>query len=183
MIRLFDITFSIIGLLFFSPIILSFLILGSFVFKSPLFFQLRLGKNKKEFTLIKFRTMHRNMKSMPTHLVKSNSINLYGRILRKTKIDELPQLLNVIKGDMSLVGPRPNLITQRDLIFERSRYNLYSIKPGITGLAQIKGVDMSSPKLLAKFDYILFKKMNLFLYFKIIIYTILGKGFGDRISK
>ena len=121
--------------------------------------------------------------SCATHLVDSNKITKIGRILRKTKLDEIPQLLNVLKGEMSFVGPRPCLPNQIDLIETRKKYNLYRYVPGITGLSQIKGIDMSNPVLLSKTDHKMMRNLSLLKYFYYILLTLLGSGFGDRVSK
>ncbi|MDO9869625.1 sugar transferase [Glaesserella parasuis] len=118
MIRILDFLFSILGLVFTFPILVIVTILGYFDTGSPIFIQERVGKNKKPFKLIKFRTMNVNTASVASHLAGSSSITKLGRFLRKTKIDELPQLINVLKGEMSLVGPRPNLFNQKELIQE-----------------------------------------------------------------
>ena len=102
--------------------------------------------------------------------------------MRKSKLDELPQLWNVFVGDMSLVGPRPNLFNQLELIEERDSRGVYSIRPGITGLAQINKIDMSTPKLLADTDAKMIQDLNVLTYFKYIFLTIFGNGFGDRIN-
>uniref|UniRef100_UPI0040487157 sugar transferase n=1 Tax=Algoriphagus sp. TaxID=1872435 RepID=UPI0040487157 len=183
MTRIFDILLSFIGLLFLSPILLVILIIGYLETRSPIFQQLRLGKSKKPFYLYKFRSMYVNTPSMATHLASSSSITPFGNFLRKSKVDELPQLWNVFVGDMSLVGPRPNLIDQEELVIERDLRGIYSVRPGITGLAQIHKVDMSTPKLLAETDFKMIKKFNVFEYFKYIFLTIVGNGFGDRIKK
>jgi len=149
----------------------------------PLFVQERVGKNKKIFNLIKFRTMHVQTKSIASHLSSKSDITTLGRILRKTKIDELPQLLNVFIGDMSLVGPRPNLPNQVDLVKLREKHNVYSVLPGITGLAQIQNIDMSVPKKLSKTDAEMIKNMTLKNYFMYILRTIVGFGFGDAVKK
>lgn len=138
----------------------------------PLFFQKRVGKNLKIFKIIKFRTMKINTKSVDTHLVDPDSITKLGFILRKFKIDELPQLINVLKGEMSLVGPRPCLENQKLLIIERKKLNIFSVRPGITGLSQIKSIDMSTPKKLAIMDHKMINNLNLFNYFKYILNTI-----------
>ena len=142
MIRLLDILLSLVGLILTLPILLIVTILGYFETKSPIFIQERVGKNKKSFKLIKFRTMAVDTKSVASHLVGTTSITKLGGFLRKTKIDELPQLINVLKGEMSLVGPRPNLFNQEDVIQARDKYNIYRVLPGITGLAQIQEIDM-----------------------------------------
>lgn len=180
MIRLLDILLSLIGLILTSPILLIVTILGYFETKSPIFIQERVGKNKKSFKLIKFRTMAVDTKSVASHLVGTTSITKLGGFLRKTKIDELPQLINVLKGEMSLVGPRPNLFNQHDVIQAREEYNVYRALPGITGLAQIQEIDMSMPELLAKTDNEMLEGLTLKSYFNYILMTALGKGAGDR---
>jgi len=102
--------------------------------------------------------------------------------LRKRKLDVLLQLWNVLLGDMSLVGPRPNLINQEQLINERDSRGVYSVRPGITGLAQINKVDMSTPQLLAETDARMINELNIFVYFQLIILTVFGRGLGDRIK-
>lgn len=174
MIRILDFLFSILGLVFTFPILVIVTILGYFDTGSPIFIQERVGKNKKPFKLIKFRTMNVNTASVASHLAGSSSITKLGRFLRKTKIDELPQLINVLKGEMSLVGPRPNLFNQKELIQEREKYSVYDVLPGITGLAQLSDIDMSIPELLAKTDSEMIKNLNLKYYFKYIVLTALG---------
>jgi lipopolysaccharide/colanic/teichoic acid biosynthesis glycosyltransferase len=183
MIRLFDILFSLFGLLILSPIILTLYIIGMFDTGSPLFLQERVGLNQNPFKLLKFRSMHLNTNAVATHLVQVTSITKWGSFLRKSKLDELPQLFNVLKGDMSFVGPRPNLFNQHDLIEEREIRGVYSLRPGITGLAQIKKIDMSTPKLLAETDEKMIRQLDLIHYFKYIFLTIFGNGFGDRVRK
>jgi O-antigen biosynthesis protein WbqP len=182
MIRLLDITFSLIGLLFFSPIILILLTIGYFDTRSPIFRQERVGRNKKPFFLLKFRSMYVNTESVATHLVQRSSVTRWGSFLRISKVDELPQLFNVLKGEMSFVGPRPNLFNQLELIEEREKRGVYEHRPGITGLAQINKIDMSTPILLAGTDARMISQLNIFFYFKYIFLTIFGKGFGDRIK-
>jgi len=141
--------------------------------KSLFFFQKRVGLNLKIFTLIKFRTMKVGTLSAGTHLIDKSNITRFGHFLRKFKLDELPQLLNVLMGHMSLVGPRPCLPNQKKLIIERKKRGVYKIKPGITGLAQVSGINMSKPVLLAKTDLKMIKQMNLFYYFYYIFKTVL----------
>lgn len=181
-IRIFDFTFSLIGLITTSPILLIVTILGYIDNGHPIFVQERVGKNQEPFTLIKFRTMSVDTKSVATHLADSSSITKLGAFLRKSKLDELPQLINVVKGDMSLVGPRPNLLNQEELIFERDSRGVYKVLPGVTGLSQIKEIDMSTPQLLAKTDKEMIDTMTVRKYFYLIAMTVLGKGRGDRVS-
>ena len=172
MIRLFDLLFSFIGLIFLFPLLTLIFLFGLFENRSPLFIQKRIGQNLKSFSLIKFRTMPINTKSAGTHLVKNIKLTSFGYFLRRTKIDEIPQLLNVIFGDMSFVGPRPCLFNQRKLINERKKRGIFKVKPGITGLAQISGINMKTPTLLAKTDLKMNKKINLYYYFYYIVKTL-----------
>ena len=181
MTRLFDILFSFLGLLFLGPILFILIIIGYFDTGSPIFRQERVGKGMKPFRLMKFRSMNINAPSVATHLASASSITAFGGFLRKSKLDELPQLWNVLMGDMSLVGPRPNLFNQEELIKERDSRGVYSIRPGITGLAQINKFDMSTPQLLAITDAKMIQELNVIIYFKYIFLTVFGKGFGDRI--
>jgi lipopolysaccharide/colanic/teichoic acid biosynthesis glycosyltransferase len=183
MTRIFDILFSFFGLLILSPVILVVLLIGLFDTGSPLFRQERVGMNQKPFQLLKFRSMHMNTQAVATHLVQVSAITKWGSFLRKSKLDELPQLFNVLMGDMSFVGPRPNLFNQLELIEEREMRGVYMIRPGITGLAQIQKIDMSTPQLLAETDAKMINHLNVWFYFKYIFLTVFGKGFGDRVSK
>ena len=183
MTRLLDTLASFLGLLILWPIFLIVIIIGFFDTGSPVFIQERMGRNKKPFKLIKFRTMSVETKSVASHLVNNSSITKVGHFLRKTKIDELPQLINVLKGDMSLVGPRPNLFNQEELIKERDALGIYDVLPGITGLAQIQNVDMSTPALLAKTDREMIDSLNTGKYFLYILMTATGHGSGDAIKK
>ena len=118
-----------------------------------------------------------------SHLVNSDSITSIGFVLRRYKLDELPQLVNVLLGDMSLVGPRPNLPNQHDLIRARRQKNIFDVRPGLTGLATIKNIDMSDPILLATTDLQMIQTLNLLNYFKYIFLTIFGHGRGDAVEK
>lgn len=181
MIRIFDFLFSFFGILFLLPVGGVLFIIGLFDTGSPIFAQERVGKNKKPFRLYKFRTMYKNTESVASHLANKSSITKFGSFLRKTKLDELPQLINVLIGDMSLVGARPNLFNQIELIEEREKRGVYNYLPGITGLGQIKEVDMSTPEELAELDAEMYRNLDLKNYFKYIFATISGKGQGDRV--
>lgn len=170
--RILDIILSLVGLVLFFPLIFFVYILNLMIYGSPLFFQKRVGLNLKIFTLIKFRTMKIGTRNAATHLIDKKSITVFGKFLRILKIDELPQLWNVLIGDMSIVGPRPCLATQKELINERNKRGVFKMKPGITGLAQIKGVTMSNPILLAKTDFQMIKKISLMNYFCYIFLTL-----------
>ena len=122
-------------------------------------------------------------KSVATHLANSSSVTKLGVFLRKSKLDELPQLINVLKGDMSIVGPRPNLYNQEELIKEREGRGVYNYLPGITGLAQINEVDMSTPAQLALIDAEMLSNLSIKKYFSYIIATLRGKGSGDRVKQ
>jgi lipopolysaccharide/colanic/teichoic acid biosynthesis glycosyltransferase len=155
--------------------------IGKFDTGSPIFCQERVGINKKPFTLVKFRTMSVDAESVASHLASSASITKVGYFLRKTKLDELPQLWNVLKGEMSLVGPRPGLFNQLELTVARDKAGVFSVRPGITGLAQVSNIDMSTPELLAITDAQMINEMSFGNYFKYILKTVTGKGSGDRI--
>ena len=172
MIRIFDFLFSLIGLIFLSPLIILIFFIGLFDNGSPLFIQKRVGQKLESFSLIKFRTMPKGVRSAGTHLIKDIKLSSFGYFLRRTKLDEIPQLLNVLFGDMSLVGPRPCLYNQRRLISERKKRGVFKVRPGITGLAQISGINMETPTLLAKTDQKMIKNMSLYNYFYYIFKTI-----------
>lgn len=182
MIRLIDFLAAFFGLLFLWPILLIVTIIGLFDTGSPIFIQTRVGRHKKPFSLVKFRTMSKDTVSVASHLASNASITKFGGFLRKTKIDELPQLINVLKGDMSLVGPRPNLFNQEELIAERDALGVYNVLPGVTGLAQVQNIDMSTPKLLAETDKQMIDSLTIKDYFKYIIMTATGSGSGDAVK-
>lgn len=182
LIRLLDFCAAFFGLLLLWPILLVVTLIGLFDTGSPIFIQTRVGKHKKPFNLIKFRTMSLETKSVASHLASNASITKLGSFLRKTKIDELPQLINVLKGEMSLVGPRPNLFNQEELIAERDALGVYDVLPGVTGLAQVQNIDMSTPKLLAETDKQMIDTLNIKNYFKYILMTVTGSGSGDAVK-
>lgn len=173
MLRFFDILISSLGLIIVLPFLIILIIFGVFDTGAPLFRQIRLGKYKKPFKIIKFRTMRMESKSVATHLSDQNLITPYGRVLRRTKLDELPQFWNVLIGDMSIVGPRPGLENQIELTDVRDKYGVFDVKPGITGLSQIRGIDMATPELLARTDHLMISNASITNYFKIIIFTLI----------
>ena len=172
MIRFFDIFFSFIGLIFLLPILLLIWFVGLLTNGSPLFLQKRVGRDFKSFSLIKFRTMPMGVRSAGTHLMRNIKLSSFGYFLRRTKLDEIPQLFNVLSGDMSLVGPRPCLFNQKKLISERKKRGAFKVRPGITGFAQISGINMKTTTLLAKTDQKMIKNMSLYNYFYYIFKTI-----------
>ncbi len=182
MLRFLDFIFSFFGLLLGFPVLLAIYIIGLFDTGSPLFIQERVGRGKEPFKLFKFRTMSKDTASVASHLASSSSITKFGVFLRRTKLDELPQLWNVLIGKMSLVGPRPNLFNQEELIRERDSLGVYDVRPGITGLAQVNEIDMSTPALLAKTDKEMIDSLSVGSYFKYILASVFGKGSGDRVK-
>lgn len=182
-IRVCDYFITIIAVVIILPLGLLLFLLGFLDSGSPVFIQERVGKGRRPFFIIKFRTMRIDTTHAATHLIDRSSVTKYGSFLRRTKLDELPQMINVLKGEMSLVGARPNLFNQTELIYERDIRGVYNYLPGITGLSQIRGIDMSTPSLLAETDAEMYRTLTLSKYFSYILFTILGKGQGDRILK
>ena len=176
--RIIDIIFSIICLIILIPVFLIISIAIKIESKGPVIFkQKRIGKGKKYFTIYKFRTMRNDTpKDMPTHMLKNASgcITKVGNILRKTSLDELPQLLNILKGNMSIIGPRPALWNQDDLVEEREKYHANDIRPGLTGWAQVNGRDELEIPIKAKFDGEYIQKISLMFDIKIFFKTIIN---------
>lgn len=181
MIRVLDVVLSVLGLLAAAPVLLVLWVLGWLESRSPLFRQERVGRYQRPFVLVKFRTMRPDTESVATHLAQASSITCLGRFLRRTKLDELPQLWNVLKGEMSLVGPRPGLFNQEELLQELAARGVLDARPGITGLAQIRGIDMSTPRRLAEVDREMLDGLTVRTYFRYLVLTVLGRGSGDRI--
>lgn len=173
--RIFDFTLSLIVFIVIFPIFLLMMILIKLSSKGPVFFiQRRVGKNKELFNILKFRTMKIDApKDSPTHLLKDPDLYItkVGKFLRKSSFDEIPQLINIIKGDMSIVGPRPALYNQYDLIEERDKYEANNIRPGLTGLAQISGRDELPIEIKAKYDGEYTKNISFINDIKIIFNT------------
>lgn len=183
MLRFLDSVFSMTGLVLGAPVLLVIYFVGLLDTGSPLFLQERVGRNQRPFTLLKFRTMRPGTASVASHLIEASAVTPFGAFLRRTKLDELPQLWNVLKGEMSLVGPRPCLISQTELISERASRGVFNARPGITGLAQVNKIDMSTPILLAETDSQMLKELTLSAYFKFIFMTVVGKGSGDAVKQ
>lgn len=183
MLRLLDATLSFCGLILAAPLICLLTLVCAVETGSPIFAQTRLGQDRRPFTLYKFRTMRVGTASVATHLADRNAVTRSGRLLRATKLDELPQLFNVLRGDMSLVGPRPGLANQTALTAARQSRDVFSVRPGITGLAQIRGVDMSTPELLADLDAAMIASLGLRLYLQLLVQTLIGRGRGDAMVK
>lgn len=176
--RLLDIIFSVFGIIILLPLLIIISILIKTTSKGPILFkQRRIGKNKKEFVIYKFRTMRTDTpKDMPTHMLNNAKgyITKIGNLLRKTSLDELPQLINIIKGDMSIIGPRPALYNQEDLINERDKYNANDIRPGLTGWAQVNGRDELEIPVKAKYDGEYLEKMSFLFDVKILFKTVIN---------
>ncbi len=182
MLRIFDFLFSLFGLILGGPVLLVIYVIGLFDTGLPIFRQERVGRYQRPFTLMKFRTMRPDTASVASHLADASAITQFGAFLRRTKLDELPQLWNVLKGEMSLVGPRPCLFTQTELIKERASLAVFNVRPGITGLAQVNKIDMSTPKLLSETDARMLQALTVTAYFKYIFMTVGGKGSGDVVK-
>ncbi|AIQ54440.1 sugar transferase [Paenibacillus sp. FSL R7-0331] len=171
-----DFLLALIGILLLWPFFLIIAIFIKLSSKGPVLFkQKRVGKNKKEFYIFKFRTMRTDTPSeMPTHLLQNPDlfITKIGKILRKTSLDELPQIINILKGEMSIIGPRPALWNQYDLIDERDKYDANNIKPGLTGYAQINGRDELSNEIKAKLDGAYVSHISLWFDTKLFMLTV-----------
>ncbi len=181
MTRFLDIVLSTIGLLVLLPLLFLVMIIGWFDTRAPLFRQERVGCNQRPFMLFKFRTMRPDTASVATHLADASAVTPFGAFLRRTKLDELPQLWNVLKGEMSLVGPRPCLFNQLELIAAREVRGVFEARPGITGLAQVNGIDMSTPMRLAETDAKMLADLTVLAYIRYLLLTALGRGAGDHI--
>ena len=181
--KLLDISFVFTVVLFFWWIfILIWLVIRLFSCGPAIFVQKRIGKNGVLFNCYKFRTMNIGTENVGSHEVNKNSITPVGRFLRSSKLDELPQVVNIIRGELSLVGPRPGLPNQKTLFEARSLRGIYGVLPGITGLSQINNVDMSTPSKIAEWDNRYIALRSITLEIKIIILTFFGRGSGDKVN-
>ena len=181
-IRFLDIVLSLTALAIAWPVILGCAVLIAATSKgAPLFAQTRVGRNERPFICYKLRTMRKDAPNVASHEMAASAVTPVGMVLRRVKLDELPQMINVLRGDMSFVGPRPSLPTQLQLVEARRRLGLFYVRPGITGPAQIQGIDMSDPERLAAVDVVWLKRRTIRGYFVTIFLTALGRGQGDRV--
>ena len=180
--RFMDLTFAFIVAILFCWLLAIIWISVKLESRGPgIFSQERVGKDGRIFTCYKFRTMNNATVETPTHHVPLSAVTRMGRLLRRTKLDELPQVWNILRNEMSLVGPRPSLPLQQELVAARRRRGVLELKPGITGLAQINSIDMSEPETLARWDARYRSLQSLKLDMQILIQTAGGAGSGDRI--
>jgi len=174
--RILDILLSLIAIMILCPVFIVVALIIKSDSKGPVLFkQMRIGKNKQSFQILKFRTMRSDSpKDTPTHMLQNpdSFITRSGRFLRKTSLDELPQIINILKGDMSIIGPRPALWNQYDLIAERDKYGVNEIYPGLTGWAQINGRDELPINVKAELDAEYLEKMGFVFDMKILIKTL-----------
>ena len=174
--RLIDITFSMLGIIILSPVLIVVSILIKLESRGPIIFkQLRAGKNSKPFYIYKFRSMKIDTPNIATNDFTNASyyITKIGKFIRKTSLDEMPQLFNILKGDMSIVGPRPVILEESELIELRQAHNIDKILPGITGWAQINGRDNIGNKEKVKYDYEYLSRKSVLMDVYIILMTAL----------
>jgi len=185
--RLIDIVLSLGAIVVLSPVLLVLAVLIKMDSKGPVLFkQKRVGKDKTHFEILKFRTMYADVpKDVPTHLraVPASKITKIGRFLRKSSLDELPQIFNIFKGEMSIIGPRPALWNQFDLIEERDKYGANDVRPGLTGLAQVMGRDELPIDVKAKYDGDYVKDITFAKDVKIFFRTIFSVASADGIQE
>ena len=185
--RLMDIVLSLCAIIALSPVLLLLAVLIKADSKGPVLFkQKRVGKDKKHFEILKFRTMYADVpKDVPTHLLAdpASKITKIGRFLRKSSLDELPQIFNIFKGEMSIIGPRPALWNQYDLIAERDKYGANDVRPGLTGLAQVMGRDELPIDIKAKYDGDYVKEITFKNDVKIFFKTIFSVASADGIKE
>ena len=182
--RLIDIVLSLLGILFLAlPMLVIAIIIKTDDPGPALFKQKRVGKNKELFWLYKFRSMKTNTPDIPTHLLENPDqyIIKVGKFIRRTSIDELPQLFNILKGDMSVIGPRPALWNQDDLIAERDKYGANDVRPGLTGWAQINGRDELPIPVKARLDGEYIEKMSFLFDCKCFFGTIRSVAKSDGV--
>ncbi|MDR3541196.1 MAG: sugar transferase [Desulfosporosinus sp.] len=173
--RVFNILISLILLIFLSPLLLIIILGIKIDSRGPVFFtQMRIGKNNKVFVLYKFRTMRTEAPNVATHLLvdPQSYITPFGKFLRKSSIDELPQFINILKGDMTFIGPRPALYNQFDLIDLRTRCGVHTLRPGVTGWAQVNGRDYLDINEKVDYDFYYLEHRKLIFDLKILYMTV-----------
>lgn len=181
-IRALDVVAAFAGLVLTAPLVLGLAVAIRSGSPGPgLFAQTRLGQGERPFTCYKLRTMSVGTVSAATHEVSAAAVTPLGRTLRRLKLDELPQLWNVLIGEMSLVGPRPGLPTQLELREARRALRIFRLRPGVTGPGQVAGIDMSDPLRLATLDATFTNRPALTAYVKYVLLTVAGRGQGDRV--
>lgn len=181
--RITDLAIAILSLPLALPLILACMAMVRLTSPGPAIFrQLRVGQGQRIFTCYKLRTMYVDTRDAPSHETAASAVTSVGTWLRRLKLDELPQLWNIVRGDMSFVGPRPCLPTQTELIAARRARGLFAIRPGITGVSQVAGIDMSDPERLAVSDAAYLTNMSLATDLRLMIATGLGAGRGDRVQ-
>lgn len=182
--RAFDVLFALAVTVFFWWLLVLIWILVRLESEGPgIFKQQRVGRNGHAFTCYKFRTMKTGTANLGTHEISASSVTRLGLILRKLKLDELPQIVNIFRNEISLIGPRPCLPVQEKLVEARLQLGVLTLKPGISGLAQVNGIDMSDPEQLARWDARYLALQSLPLDLEIIVATALGSGNGDRVAR
>ncbi|MGG0259133.1 sugar transferase [Bacillus mycoides] len=185
--RMIDFVISLIGIIMLSPVFLLLILCIKINSRGPVLFkQCRIGKDKSEFYILKFRTMKIDTpKDTPTHLLENPDqyITKIGHFLRKTSLDELPQIVNILKGEMSIVGPRPALWNQYDLIKERDIYKANDIRPGLTGWAQVNGRDELPINIKAKLDGEYVQKINFIFDIRVCFKTILSVAKSEGVKE
>lgn len=182
--RVFDFLISVILSLVTLPLVIIVLgIVWADCRANPLFMQYRVGRNERPFVIFKIRTMRPDTLERPTHDISAAQLTRSGALLRRYKLDELPQLWNVCLGQMAIVGPRPCLPSQSDVIRARRAVGVFALRPGITGLAQIAGVDMSCPVELAQMDAAYLARRSIKGDWALMVQTLRGAGAGDFVTR
>jgi len=180
--RAFDLCLAVVGLPLAAPVMLVCMVAIRLSSPGPVILrQTRIGRHEQPFICLKLRTMHAQTREAPSHETPASAVTPLGASLRRLKLDELPQLFNIIRGEMSFVGPRPCLPTQVELIAARRERGLYVLRPGITGVAQVAGIDMSDPERLAEADAAYLRTSSLLVDLRLILATLTGAGRGDRV--
>lgn len=177
-----DLFLAVAGLPLAAPVVLICMLAIRLTSPGPMILrQTRIGRDEEPFTCLKLRTMHVETRVAPSHETPASAVTPIGRWLRRLKLDELPQLWNIIRGEMSFVGPRPCLPSQVELIQARRERGLYALRPGITGVAQVAGIDMSDPQRLAEADAAYLERVSILEDLRLILATLIGAGRGDRV--